>query len=325
MPKLPATISFEKTELKITDRNGQPWLAASELAKALSYSRPDKVTEIYSRNKDEFSCEMTETLKMGVSEENKDLQKTVRIFSPRGCHLIAMFARTEKAKAFRKWVLDVLDGIEDSKPVRKTKPKALPNGLTLDQQDAIKSLVKSRVAELPHEKQGKAAIKLWSSLKAKFGCTYKEIEPENFTEAVSLVSRLPLEGEYIPAAEDKPMSPQQYRELTKEIHQAFLGWCYGGSENQALYNRIRAENNISRFEDLPEDRVEPVKSLIKQVKEMNQEFLNLLIEIKRHYLTEYVGAGAPWTPDLKRKWRKKFDEALPERPNWLEVQKKLTH
>lgn len=34
----------------------------------------------------------------------------VRIFSPRGAHLIGMFSRTAKAAAFRRWVLDVLDG-----------------------------------------------------------------------------------------------------------------------------------------------------------------------------------------------------------------------
>lgn len=35
----------------------------------------------------------------------------VRIFSLRGCHLLAMFARTPVAKAFRRWVLDVLDAL----------------------------------------------------------------------------------------------------------------------------------------------------------------------------------------------------------------------
>lgn len=32
-----------------------------------------------------------------------------RIFSPRGCHLIAILSRTNQAKAFRRWVLDVLE------------------------------------------------------------------------------------------------------------------------------------------------------------------------------------------------------------------------
>jgi prophage antirepressor-like protein len=33
----------------------------------------------------------------------------VRIFSLRGCHLLAMFSRTPVAKEFRAWALDILD------------------------------------------------------------------------------------------------------------------------------------------------------------------------------------------------------------------------
>lgn len=38
-----------------------------------------------------------------------NLKRAVRIFSLRGAHLIAMFARTKIAKEFRKWVLNILD------------------------------------------------------------------------------------------------------------------------------------------------------------------------------------------------------------------------
>jgi Rha family phage regulatory protein len=83
-------------------------------------------------------------------------------------------------------------------PARRGQ-KALPNGLSIEQQDAIKGLVKARVDALPPKQRAKAAITCWSSLKSKFGCTYKEIEPEHFSDAVSLVARVPLEGEYIEA------------------------------------------------------------------------------------------------------------------------------
>ena len=53
---------------------------------------------------------MTHTLKLRVKGfGDGDGEKEVRIFSLRGAHLLAMFARTKVAKAFRKWVLDVLD------------------------------------------------------------------------------------------------------------------------------------------------------------------------------------------------------------------------
>lgn len=36
-------------------------------------------------------------------------EQQVRVFSLRGAHLLGMFARTDKAASFRKWVLDILD------------------------------------------------------------------------------------------------------------------------------------------------------------------------------------------------------------------------
>ena len=89
-------------------------------------------------------------------------------------------------------------------PRKTRKPKALPNGLTLDQQDAIKGMVYARVDALPEDKRKGAAIRCWSSLKSKFGCSYKEINPDQFTEAVSLVARIELEGEWLGKEEAVP-------------------------------------------------------------------------------------------------------------------------
>lgn len=100
------SLVFQSTQFNSIRKNGQPWLQAAEIARALNYAREDAVSRIYDRNKDEFPSSMTETVKLTASG---NYQKSVRIFSLRGAHLIAMFARTDKAKEFRKWVLDVLD------------------------------------------------------------------------------------------------------------------------------------------------------------------------------------------------------------------------
>lgn len=86
---------------------------------------------------------------------------------------------------------------------RKAK-KALPGKITAEQQEAIKQLVMSRGQSLPKEKQAKAMITMWSSLKSHFGCSYKEISEEQFTEALSLAARIPLEGEFIGKQEELP-------------------------------------------------------------------------------------------------------------------------
>lgn len=100
------TLTFQNKTLSVINQHNQTYITASDLGNALEYSHPiQNVTKIYERNADEFTAEMTALIEMPTAG---GLQK-VRIFSLRGAHLIAMFARTKVAKAFRKWVLDVLD------------------------------------------------------------------------------------------------------------------------------------------------------------------------------------------------------------------------
>ncbi|OXX71319.1 hypothetical protein B9J87_10750 [Vibrio sp. V19_P1S1T109] len=101
-----SALTFQNNHFDVIEQSNQIWLTASQIGTALGYAREDSVSRIYDRNRDEFSNSMTETVKLTVSG---NYQKTVRIFSLRGAHLIAMFARTSIAKQFRKWVLDVLD------------------------------------------------------------------------------------------------------------------------------------------------------------------------------------------------------------------------
>ena len=61
------------------------------------------------------------------------------------------------------------------------------------------AMVKARAEEAPEAKRGIVTVKLWSALKSKFGCPYKLIPPEQFTEALSLVARVALEGDTRPA------------------------------------------------------------------------------------------------------------------------------
>lgn len=115
-------LAFHGTQFNTVSRHNSIYLTAVEIAHALGYKKPDAVTQIYERNCDEFSADMTETLNLSVSG---NYQKTIRIFSLRGAHLIAMFARTPIAKEFRRWVLDVLD-CEVGDPVIQVQPPALP-------------------------------------------------------------------------------------------------------------------------------------------------------------------------------------------------------
>lgn len=92
------------------------WLTSSDLAKALQYSNSRAVTMIYNKYADEFTSGMTQVLEVSTSG---NYRKKVRVFSLRGAHLIAMFARTDVAKEFRRWVLDILDREVQHSPIAK--------------------------------------------------------------------------------------------------------------------------------------------------------------------------------------------------------------
>lgn len=91
----------------------------------------------------------------------------------------------------------------EAKNPRKAK-KALPGKITSEQQEAIKQLVMTRGKSLPKECQAKAMITMWSSLKSHFGCSYKEISDDQFTEALSIAARVPIEGEFLGKQEAIP-------------------------------------------------------------------------------------------------------------------------
>ena len=100
------TLIFQNTTLPVINQHNQTFITANDLGLALEYAMPmQAILKIYDRNADEFTAEMTALVEMQTAG---GLQK-VRIFSLRGAHLIAMFARTKVAKDFRKWVLDILD------------------------------------------------------------------------------------------------------------------------------------------------------------------------------------------------------------------------
>ena len=108
---LPDAVSFDGTEIELIRRNGVPWIRGRQIADALGYKGKNQVVDdLFSRNADEFTPEMTAVIDLPTAG---GVQK-VRVFSPRGCYLLAMMARTPKAKAFRVWVLDVLEKLAPS-------------------------------------------------------------------------------------------------------------------------------------------------------------------------------------------------------------------
>lgn len=188
---------FKENQVRTIQITDLIWFIANDVASILGFRDSSNMTRML--DSDEKGTHSMST-PGGLQE--------VAIINESGLYHALLKSRKPEAKPFRKWVTaEVLPAIRRNGQyqAQNLKTKAtLPSGLTADQCDAIKALVKARAESCPKEKQGAAAIKCWSSIKSKFGCGYKEISPEHFTDALSLVARIELEGEYLPKQELPP-------------------------------------------------------------------------------------------------------------------------
>ncbi|MDP1593942.1 MAG: BRO family protein [Gallionella sp.] len=170
------SLVFQNTAFDIIDHNNQPWLRVGQIAPALGYTDQRDCTKLYSRHSDEFTEGMTGVVKL--TDPNGDLQET-RIFSLRGCHLLAMFSRTAIAKEFRKWVLDILD--------KETQP-ALPQQIIPAQQNALQQIVAMKSGD-----SGGLRAYCWSRFNNHFHLgSYKQLPAIHFDEACAYLESMPM-------------------------------------------------------------------------------------------------------------------------------------
>lgn len=188
----PVSFDFNSNIIRaVSDDKGNPWFLANDVCAVLGYANPRKTIGDHCREG-------------GVTKRDTPTSSGLQVMTfinEGNLYRLIVKSRKPEAEPFENWVMDeVLPTIR--KTGRYAKPrnalkdlrsrKALPGGLTLEQQDAIKALVKSRVDALPEDRRAKAAITCWSALKSKFGCSYKLIPPAQFGEALSLIARLDL-------------------------------------------------------------------------------------------------------------------------------------
>lgn len=216
-------------------RDNQPWFKSSEIARALGYKREDKVTQIYQRNADEFTEGMTQLVEISAEPQNEVLGNfgtgRARIFSLRGCHLLAMFARTPVAKAFRKWVLDVIEQYGDRVPV--AEPVTLNDELISAAERAeLKLIVDAKLSTYPAAVQGKARAEIWAKFNRHFRIAeYKQLPARLMPEArefllsvrVRAINAIPTAESALPAPA-LPVASSLYRDRVRELERLEQDW-----------------------------------------------------------------------------------------------------
>lgn len=152
------SLCFNDFTFSPVTHDNEPWIRAIQIGSALKYGNPDAaMRKLYQAHADEFTPAMTAVVTLPTEGGPQE----TRIFSLRGCHLLAMFARTPVAKAFRRWVLDVIEQYGDRVPAEQ--PVTLSTPSTPADRKPLRSLVNAW-AKLANIHQST----LWPQVRAHF-------------------------------------------------------------------------------------------------------------------------------------------------------------
>ena len=205
-------LCFQSVEFDVIQQNQQPWVRGYQIGSALGYTAPDvQISKLYTRHADEFTPAMTAVVTLPTEGGPQE----TRIFSLRGCHLLAMFARTPVAKAFRKWCLDVIERYGDRVPVER------PISLTPSTPDDRKPL--RDMVNVWARLSGVHPSNLWPQVRARFQLErIDDLPVEWLPDAIAWVqgkieelSRKPLEEKKaLPPAQRNLPAPAPYLDET---------------------------------------------------------------------------------------------------------------
>ncbi|MEN8720084.1 MAG: Rha family transcriptional regulator [Oceanococcaceae bacterium] len=126
-----------------------------------------------------------------------------------GFTLLAMGFTGKRALQFKLAYIDAFNRME-----KALTTQALPSpNINPEQQRALQEAVAARAEELAPESRGRAFPKLWGAIKSHFRVgTYKDLRPDQFDEAMSLVAKLDIgSGPALPSGADPLLDSHDYR------------------------------------------------------------------------------------------------------------------
>ena|GEM_PF-2433800 len=206
------TLSVSDLNTKIT--KDEPRIRDARLGERLGFDRARKVRDLIERNIKELQA-------YGAAPRRGALVKrpqggTINVqeywLNEAQSLLLCMFARTDKAAEVRQELISVFLAVRHGTFRHEQTRTTVTGGLTIEQQDEIKAMVRARTEAAPKQQRGAVAVKCWSAIKKKFGCSYKDVPAQHFADVVSLLARLEFKGIDIPAIEtEKPVKVREHR------------------------------------------------------------------------------------------------------------------
>lgn len=221
-------------------RGNQPWIRATELARALGYGRENQVSRLYRNNADEFTPDMTQLVEITAQPQN-GAEGRARIFSLRGCHLLAMFARTPVAKAFRKWCLDVIEQYGERVPV--SEPVSIdatrPSRRTDPERKALTAIINTWVGMAPiHYASARAQVNAHFGVASVDALTVAQVK-DAIRWVQGKIDALPTLPASAPAR-TLPVS-NVYRDRVKELERLEAKFMEFAGETRSRLSELNAE------------------------------------------------------------------------------------
>lgn len=216
-PVITQTPASSIDSLPSVSHGGMP-VITTELLAEIYGTETIRIQQNHKRNNDRFiagkhffKLEGTELKafknRLSLSESVGKRARSLVLWTERGAARHAKMLETDQAwEVFEKLEDCYFNAKASAVEQHKATKKAFSGKITADQQEAIKQLVLTRGKSVPQQHQAKATITLWSALKTHFGCSYKEINEDQFTEALSLAARVTIEGEFLGKQEALPES-----------------------------------------------------------------------------------------------------------------------
>lgn len=188
-------LAFRNTEFEVIGRNNQPWLRGLQIGGALEYAKPDHaIWKLYETHADEFTDKMTAVVELPT----KGGIQQVRIFSLRGAHLLAMLSRTAVAKEFRRWVLDILEGVTEASNEPRYSPTLLGTTIGTDGFRCLGAVLDGKLNKLPAKAKQRAKMHIWSQVHKAFSVvSAQDIPAEQMDSARNFIAAYTLEGELV--------------------------------------------------------------------------------------------------------------------------------
>ena len=203
----PIHLSYNDRPFRIIPEGTALWFVAADVAHALGLRDAQSLVRL---------------LRSDYHTLRKIGHQRLRLVDRRGLELALHQASPARSEPLRMWLAAALEQYASGEPAFP----ALPDGLTGEQQDALRALVRARTATVPAINRNAARLRCWAILRTTFGCsTYREIDPARFDQALAVVAGCTLEGDWLPAEPEragglalnftiedwKAKNPQQFR------------------------------------------------------------------------------------------------------------------